>query len=262
MRMGRFSGLLCISVPVVTVLLSGCLSQQQFDEMKSQNRIQQQRITGLESELDAANVKIEQCSKQTETLANQGSANIEAKSQEIAALEADIESKKELISKMREQLLRSGVKLPMELSVMLQEFATKNDMVTFDSDTGTLKFKSDLLFDSGSDLIGADAVGSIKQFCKIMNSQEAADFDIVIAGHTDDVPIKKPGTKAKHPTNWHLSVHRAISVLNVITKSKVDSKRVSIRGFGEFRPVEPNKPNKKGNSTNRRVEIFVVPSGT
>jgi chemotaxis protein MotB len=260
--MRRFSGLLCISILAVTVLLSGCLSQQQFDEMKSQNRIQQQRITGLESELDTANVKIEQCNKQSETLTNQGSANIEAKGQEITALEADIEGKKELISKMREQLLRSGVKLPIELSVMLQEFATGNDMVTFDSDAGILKFKSDLLFDPGSDLIGADAVGSIKQFCKIMKSKEAANFDIVIAGHTDDVPIKKAATKTKHPTNWHLSVHRAISVLNVITKSKIDSKRVSIRGFGEFRPLEANKSNKKGNSANRRVEIFVVPSGT
>ena len=40
-------------------------------------------------------------------------------------------------------------------------------------------------------------------------------FDLVVAGHTDDVPIKKAATKAKHPTNWHLSVHRAISVANV-----------------------------------------------
>ena len=33
------------------------------------------------------------------------------------------------------------------------------------------------------------------------------------------------------------------------------------RGFGEFRPATENKPGKKGTSENRRVEIFVVPSG-
>ncbi|MCK5175184.1 MAG: OmpA family protein, partial [Planctomycetes bacterium] len=64
-----------------------------------------------------------------------------------------------------------------------------------------------------------------------------------------------------HPTNWHLSVHRAISVLNVMTQNKVSPKRLSVRGFGEFRPAEPNKADKKGNAANRRVEIFIVPSG-
>ena len=69
-------------------------------------------------------------------------------------------------------------------------------------------------------------------------------------------------TLAKHPTNWHLSAHRAISVLKVMAGSKVDPKRMSARGFGEYRPVEPNKPNKGGNPRNRRVEIYIVPKGT
>ena len=71
MRIKRVSGVLGIVVLAVTVMVSGCLSQQQFDDMKSQNRIQQQRITGLESELDAANVKIDQTSKLIETYQNQ-----------------------------------------------------------------------------------------------------------------------------------------------------------------------------------------------
>ena len=95
-----------------------------------------------------------------------------------------------------------------------------------------------------------------------MNSKEAQQFDVVIAGHTDDVPIKKAATKQKHPTNWHLSVHRSIAVLNVMTANKVDPTRVSVRGFGEYRPMTENKPNKRGNPTNRRVELYIVPSGT
>ena len=262
MRIKRVSGVLCIVVLAVTVMVSGCLSQQQFDDIKSQNRIQQERIAGLEGELDAANVKIDQTSKLIETYQNQSSASMGAKTEEIIALEEDVQKKSELIARMSEQLLRSGVKLPVELSVMLQEFAVGSDIVTFDPDTGVLKFKSDLLFGSGSDQIESGAIGSIKQFCKIMNSRQAKKFDIIIAGHTDDVPIEKPDTRAKHRTNWHLSVHRAISVLNLMTENKIVSQRVSIRGFGQYRPVEPNKPNKKGNPANRRVEIFVVPSGT
>jgi chemotaxis protein MotB len=95
-----------------------------------------------------------------------------------------------------------------------------------------------------------------------MNSKEAKAFDVVIAGHTDDVPIKKPATREKHPTNWHLSVHRSIAVLNIMTANNMDPTRVSVRGFGEYRPVAPNKPDKKGNAENRRVELYIVPSGT
>ena len=37
--------------------------------------------------------------------------------------------------------------------------------------------------------------------------------------------------------------------------------RLAVMGFGEHRPLEPNKPNQKGNPVNRRVEIYIIPSG-
>jgi flagellar motor protein MotB len=43
--------------------------------------------------------------------------------------------------------------------------------------------------------------------------------------------------------------------------SNVDSKRMSVRGFGEYRPVAENKPDKGGNPQNRRVEIYIVAQG-
>jgi chemotaxis protein MotB len=85
---------------------------------------------------------------------------------------------------------------------------------------------------------------------------------VIIAGHTDDIPIQKPDTRAKHPTNWHLSSHRAISVLNVMASNGIEPKRMSVRGFSEYRPVAENKPNKGGNPQNRRVEIYIVAQGT
>jgi outer membrane protein OmpA-like peptidoglycan-associated protein len=41
----------------------------------------------------------------------------------------------------------------------------------------------------------------------------------------------------------------------------IEPTRISERGFGEFRPVVPNAPGKKGNAQNRRVEIYIVPRG-
>jgi hypothetical protein len=96
----------------------------------------------------------------------------------------------------------------------------------------------------------------LKAFAEIVNSTAAQPFEIVIVGHTDDVRIS-PGTGKKHPTNWHLSVHRAVAVLFVLNQDGVDFKRMAAMGYGEFRPRVPNPP-KGGNEANRRVEIYLV----
>ena len=254
----------CALITVLTALLlisSGCIDQEKYEDMVGQNRIQQRTIDSLESDLAVLEASKAQLEKQLLTLRGQGSVTGAATAEEIAALLAAIDEKNDLIAKMRDQLLTGGIKLPMELTAMLEDFAEKNPMVTFDKETGKLKFKSDLLFELGSDKVATSAVSSIQALSNIMKSDEAKDFDVIIAGHTDDVPIGKPGTRAKHPTNWHLSVHRSISVLNAMVKNGVQSTRLSVRGFGEFRPIVPNAPNKKGNAANRRVEMFIVYKG-
>jgi chemotaxis protein MotB len=163
---------------------------------------------------------------------------------------------------MQQKLLYGGAALPVELSTMLEDFAKQQpDLVTFDESKGIVRFKSDLLFEKGSDVVAPTAVEAVKSLCGILNSEQGKKFDIIIAGHTDDIPILKPATKAKHPTNWHLSAHRAISVLDAMANNNIEQKRMSVRGFSEYRPVAPNKPNKEGNPQNRRVEIYIVPKG-
>lgn len=244
---------------LLILVLSGC-AQQQVDELMAQNRLQQDRITDLENDLSQCRITLDQCRKEKESLTELNQADLEARDALIAALEADLEQKKAMIAKMQTQLLQSGAPLPPDLNIMLQEFAKTSDMITFDEATGSLKFKSDLLFDLGSDKVAASAANALKQLAQIMNAAEGKQFDMVIVGHTDDVPIKKPGTLQAHPTNWHLSVHRAISVLNVLSSNGIAPERMAVKGYGQYRPVEPNKPNKGGNPANRRVEIYIVPS--
>jgi chemotaxis protein MotB len=134
-----------------------------------------------------------------------------------------------------------------------------SDLVSFDPNKGIVKFKSDLLFKSGSDEVDPSAAELVKTLCRILNTDQGRDFDIIIVGHTDDQPISV--SRERHPTNWHLSAHRAISVLGVMTGAGIVPERASVRGFGEFRPLVPNEPGKKGNPQNRRVEIYIVPKG-
>ncbi|MFZ0035651.1 MAG: OmpA family protein [Sedimentisphaerales bacterium] len=243
------------------VAINGCVSEQQYKDLKVQNDTQQKRIAELESELQTAKVSLEQLKRQLESAEGRGGIEVSALQQKIAALEEDLGKKKELIASMQQQLLTGGASLPAELSTMLEDFAKDKEMVEYDSSRGIVKFKSDLLFEPGSDIVAPAAGEVVKALCKILNSEQGKKFDIIIAGHTDDIRIGKPDTRTKHPTNWHLSAHRAISVLDIMANSGVSSERMSVRGFGEFRPIAPNKPDKKGNPQNRRVEIYIVPKG-
>jgi chemotaxis protein MotB len=241
------------------ILLNGCNSE--LKDLRIQNNTQQKRIAELESEVQTAKVKLDQLKRQLETAEGRGGVEVSALQQKIAALEEDLAKKKELISTMQQQLLYGGATLPVELTTMLEEFAKGKEMVEYDSNRGIVKFKSDLLFEPGSDEVAPAASEVIKSLCKILNSEQGKKFDVIIAGHTDDLRISKPETRAKHPTNWHLSAHRAISVLDIMSNSGISPERMSVRGFGEFRPIAPNAPNKKGNPQNRRVEIYIVPQG-
>lgn len=247
--------LLCVCV----FLVSGCGSELQ--DLRIQNDTQRGLIVELESKLQSNALQLERLRLQLASAKGMSDIEVEKLQQDIAALEEDIAKKKELIASMQERLLFGGAALPVELSTMLEDFAEKHDMVTFDSSRGVIKFRSDLLFEKGSDKVVSSAGQAVKSLCGILNSKEAKELDVIIAGHTDDIPIMKPATRVKHPTNWHLSVHRAIAVLNVMASNNIESKRMSVRGFGEYRPFMENKPNKGGNPQNRRVEIYIVAQG-
>ena len=255
----RSRSLILVLCCAVVVLVSGCGDAQKLTDLKTQNRIQQERIQGLENELAMCSGQLQQKTQELDGLSGKSGANQQAKDAMIAALEADIEKKKALIAQMQAQLMQGGTPLPAEMNVLLQDFAKTSNMVDFDAASGMLKFKSDLLFDSGSDNVKAGATESIKALAGIMNSTEGGKFDVVIVGHTDDVPIKKADTLKNHPTNWHLSVHRAISVERMLDTNGIAPQRMAVKGYGEYRPVEPNSPGKKGNAANRRVEIFIIP---
>jgi len=258
MRTLRFSAifLLCVSVVVV----SGC-GNSKLKDLRIKNETQRQHIEQLGAELQAGALQLDQLKAQLVEAQEKGGIEVDTLKQQIAALEEDLSKKNELLASMQQKLLY-GTALPIELSTMLEDFAkTHGDIVSFDANRGIVKFKSDLLFEKGSATVASTAIAAVKSLCGILNSEEGKKFDIVIAGHTDDIPILRAETKRDHPTNWHLSAHRGISVLNVMTANKMASTRLSVRAFGEYRPLEPNKEGKKGNPKNRRVEIYIVPEG-
>ena len=70
-------------------------------------------------------------------------------------------------------------------------------------------------------------------------------------GHTDNAPINA----ARFPSNLHLSTDRAINTaMYLVKKHQNSNSRMSIVGYGEFRPLVTNDT-PENMKKNRRVDL-------
>lgn len=111
-----------------------------------------------------------------------------------------------------------------------------------------------LLFKSGQWTVDARGVSAINKLSEVL--VENPDIKVMIEGHTDNVPFH--GSTAIKD-NWDLSVKRATSIVKILLNNKkIDSKRITAAGRGEFVPVDPaNTP--EARQKNRRTEIILTP---
>lgn len=116
-----------------------------------------------------------------------------------------------------------------------------------------ITFVSEVLFDSGKATLKPESLASLNKVAKIL-VDNVPDNNIGIEGHTDNVPIKYSNWKS----NWELSSHRALSVLEYLESQGVSPKRLSASGYGEYHPVASNDTS-EGRQMNRRVEIVILP---
>lgn len=80
--------------------------------------------------------------------------------------------------------------------------------------------------------------------------------DIMIEGHTDDLPIRTD----EFPSNWELSTARAVNIIKFLIEERdFEPARLSAAGYSEYRPVAENN-SADGRAENRRVEVVVLNS--
>ncbi len=109
----------------------------------------------------------------------------------------------------------------------------------------------DILFPSGEAEISSGSEMILNRLAAILKE---LPNDIRIEGHTDDVPIH---TKY-FPSNWHLSVMRALNTAYyLINQEKLSPDKISIVGYSEYKPIASNST-AEGRATNRRVDIVIV----
>ena len=116
---------------------------------------------------------------------------------------------------------------------------------------------SDILFGSGSYKLSADGKSQLKILANVIKDfenkiPENIDWIIRIDGHTDSKPVI-PGTTG-YWNNMQLSLLRAASVANELTKYGVSKSRLIPTGFGDMYPVS-NGTDAKSLQKNRRIEL-------
>ena len=93
-----------------------------------------------------------------------------------------------------------------------------------------------------------------KALMKIAPIIKAADNQIRIEGHTDNVPL----STSEFKSNWELSVRRATEVVrHLIEKYDFPPERISASGYAEYRPVASNDT-EQDRALNRRIEIILL----
>lgn len=230
--------------------LGGCVSQQHYDRLEMQYRAAADRNSTLARE----NEQLQSA------LALQGNASSGTQStlgelrDENARLRDELAKNNELLLQLDGDLRNLDLMDP-ATDRALSELARRHpDLLTYDSRLGMLRFASDLTFNSGSDQLAEGATMTLAALSDVLKGQEAAKYELHIVGHTDSQQISS-GTAQRHPTNTHLSVHRAISVKQRLASLGIPSERLMVAGWGESRPAVPNSAS--GNTPgNRRVEIF------
>lgn len=265
MMSGRWSGLLVLCGLVIT---TGCVSLDEHRQLQMAHRTLEAEKAQLEQELYDARNNVENLRGQNastqDRLADREAlvSNLKSENDRLASAFADAQLTAKTLAQhgIPNDPIIIQTKLPAALDTALKDFAAQYpDSVEYDPGRGIVKWKSDLLFPLGSDVVRNDAKDSLRSFAQIMSSTAASNFEVLVVGHTDDRPVSRPQTKQMHPTNWHLSAHRSIAVSRELQRDGVAPTNIGVVGYGEYRPVASNAT-ESGRAQNRRVEIFVVPS--
>jgi len=174
---------------------------------------------------------------------NKLGAELEARNIRLAELEKILYKKDSVVNVLREKV-----------SNALYGFEGQGLTVELKNGKVYVSLEEQLLFKSGSTEVDPRGVVALKRLVRVL--EQNPDINIMIEGHTDNVPIRK-GASIKD--NWDLSVMRATAIVRILLEdSRIDPRRLTAAGHGEFLPVDP-ADTPEARRKNRRTEIILTP---
>ena len=128
--------------------------------------------------------------------------------------------------------------------------------LVYDGEFLLMTLRNDILFESGRAVVLPEMRYLAEVIGRVLAGTHNPEnpFEIVVTGHTDNVPIHT----VEFPSNWHVSVRRAVNFAEILIEaSGIDPYYFQARGASEFRPIDTNDT-PEGRQRNRRVVVQVT----
>lgn len=255
-----------MTIAVAAFMVSGCASKKDLVACQEENKALQANYTDTKEQLAASKSRVaslEQQLAQQEKATNalqvaldKSLSNASQNNVSIEKLVDQINESNKYIRHLVEVKSKSD-SLNMVLTNNLTRSLSKEELKEVDvqvlKGVVYISLADNMLYKSGSYEINDRASETLSKIAKIIKDYK--DYDVLIEGNTDDVPIKRENIR----NNWDLSCLRASSVVQALQNNYgVDPKRLTAGGRGEYNPLQPNT-SEIGKQRNRRTQIIITP---
>ena len=262
---------LILSFLAGTLAFSSCASKKELENCQTENRELTASYQSTKEELAAAKARVSslesQLSQQKRDYAalqqslDKSLSNAKDNNVNISKLVDQINESNQYIRHLVEVKSKSD-SLNMVLTNNLTRSLTREEMREVDvqvlKGVVYISLADNMLYKSGSYEISERAEETLGKIAKII--MDYKDYDVLIEGNTDNVPINTDAPSMKNiRNNWDLSALRASSVVQYLqNRFGVAPKRLTAGGRGEYNPVADNAT-ELGKQRNRRTQIIITP---
>lgn len=260
-----------MAMMAVALMATSCASKKDLQNCQSENReltanyqATKEKLAATEASLAAAQEQLSSTKKDYAKLQNsldKSLTNANQNNNSIEKLVDQINESNQYIRHLVEVKSKSD-SLNMVLTNNLTRSLSREEMKEVDvqvlKGVVYISLADNMLYQSGSYEVNSRAKETLSKIAKII--QDYKDYDVLIEGNTDNVPVSTTSAKMKNiRNNWDLSALRASSVVQYLQDNfGVSPKRMTAGGRGEYNPVTTNDT-EVGKMRNRRTQIIITP---
>jgi len=233
--------------------------QQDLKTCRDEEEANARKRAQLESEAQALYKEIDFLKQNNSQMINQLKDLSVISSSQAESIKKSLEnigSKDIYIQDLQKAISRKdslNMALVMNLKSALTDINDTDIEIKVEKSAVFISISDKMLFRTGSYEVNERAMTVLGKVAQVLNSRPEIEF--MVEGHTDNVPIKNNCIA----DNWDLSTKRATSVVRLLQNQfKIDPKRITAGGRGEYLPVAAND-DATGKNLNRRTRIVILP---
>ena len=260
-----------MAMMAVALMATSCASKKDLQNCQSENReltanyqATKEKLAATEASLAAAQEQLSSTKKDYAKLQNSLDKSLTNANQNNISIEKLVDQINESNQYIRHlvEVKSKSDSLNMVLTNNLTRSLSREQMKEVDvqvlKGVVYISLADNMLYQSGSYEVNSRAKETLSKIAKII--QDYKDYDVLIEGNTDNVPVSTTSAKMKNiRNNWDLSALRASSVVQYLQDNfGISPKRMTAGGRGEYNPVTTNDT-EVGKMRNRRTQIIITP---